>query len=130
MGKSVCSVSLLMTSDWNKGLICQRDMLSARGTLTGCRNGTAGTSEFNKGKHKVLHLGRNNSRHWYMLEQPEISLAEKELSVLLPIRLNMSQEFVLVTKKASGILGCLRMSDASSLRKVNLPLHSALCSHS
>lgn len=70
------------------------------------------------------------SCRWYMLEQPESSLAEKDLGVLLPIRLNMSQECVLVTKKASGILGCLRMSDASGLRKVILALHSALCRHS
>lgn len=86
--------------------------------------------EFNKGKHKVLHLGKNNSRQWYTLEQPESSLAEKDLGVLPHIRLNMTQECVLVTKKASGILCCLRMSDASRLREVILALYSALCSHS
>lgn len=71
--------------------------------------------EFSKGKHKVLHLGRNSSRPWHLLEQTESSLAEKDLGVLLHIRLNMNLECVLVAKKANGILGCLRMSDARRL---------------
>ena len=48
---------------------------------------------FNKGKCKVLHLGRNNPMHQYMLgtAQLESSLAEKDLEVLVDTRVNMSQ---------------------------------------
>ncbi|KAK4829514.1 hypothetical protein QYF61_005153 [Mycteria americana] len=39
--------------------------------------------KFNKGKCKVLHVGRNNPSHQYMLgaNQPESNFAEKDLGV-------------------------------------------------
>jgi len=54
-----------------------------------CRN----PMKLNKWKCKILHLGRNNPRHQYMLgaAQLENSLAEKDLGVLVDTRLNMSQ---------------------------------------
>ncbi|KAK4832368.1 LOW QUALITY PROTEIN: hypothetical protein QYF61_021967 [Mycteria americana] len=80
----------------------------------------------NRGKCKVLHLGRNNPRHQYMLgaAQLESCLAEKELVVLGDIRLNMIQQCDLAVKKAVSILGCIRRSVAS--REVILPPYSAL----
>ncbi|KAK4831052.1 hypothetical protein QYF61_014984 [Mycteria americana] len=85
---------------------------------------------FNKGKVKVLHLGRNNLMHQYKLvaTQLESSLAEKALGVLVDTRLNMSQQCALAAKKANGILGCIRRSVASRWRQVILPLYSALVS--
>ena len=66
--------------------------------------------KFNKGKSKVLPLGRNNLRHQYMLGANwlESSFAEKDLGILVDTKLNMSQQCALATKKASGIVSCIR----------------------
>ncbi|RMC13216.1 hypothetical protein DUI87_10750 [Hirundo rustica rustica] len=55
----------------------------------------------------------------------ESSSAEKDLGVLVD-ELSMNQYCVLMDKKASGFLGFSRMSIASRLREVILPLYSAL----
>jgi len=57
--------------------------------------------KFNKGKCRVLHLGRNNPMHQYKL-------------------------WVDLLEKANGILGCIKKSVASRLREVLLPFYSAL----
>ncbi|KAJ7402961.1 Acylglycerol kinase, mitochondrial [Pitangus sulphuratus] len=52
--------------------------------------------------------------------------SEKYLAVLVDKKLFMSQQCVLVARKASGILGCLRKSAASRSREMILSLYSAL----
>lgn len=56
---------------------------------------------FSKGKRKVLHLGKNNLRHQYMLgaNQMESSSAEKNLGVLVDTKLMMNQQCTLAAKK-------------------------------
>ncbi|KAJ7416913.1 hypothetical protein WISP_67675 [Willisornis vidua] len=84
--------------------------------------------KFNKGKHRVLHLGKNNPRHKYRLGNNllESSFAEKDPGELVRNKQSMSHQCVLVAKKASGILGCIRKSIASRSREVILSLYSAL----
>ena len=54
------------------------------------------------------------------------SSAEKDLTVLKDNRLTMSQQCALVAKKASGIMECIKKSVANRMKKVILPLCSAL----
>jgi len=84
--------------------------------------------KFNKGKCRVLHLGRNNAMHQYRLEMDllERSSVKGNLGVLVDDRLTTSQQCALAAKKANGILGCIKKSGASRSREVLLPLYSAL----
>ena len=84
--------------------------------------------KFNKAKCKVLHLGKVNRKHKYRLgrEWLQSSPGQKDLGMLVDERLNMSQQCVLASQKASCILGCIKRIVISRSREVILPLYSAL----
>lgn len=70
------------------------------------------------------HVTSKNTRHQYLLGTS--SFAEKDLGVVVNIKLSMSQQYVLASNKEYAILGCLRQSIATKSRKVMLPHCSAL----
>jgi len=51
---------------------------------------------------------------------------ERDLGVLGDNKVIMSQQYALVAKKASGVLGCIKKNVASRSREVLLPAYSAL----
>ncbi|KAJ7422984.1 hypothetical protein BTVI_11517 [Pitangus sulphuratus] len=87
----------------------------------------AGTGEWCRGvwvEKRGPALGRNNRVHQHRLgaDLLESSFGEKHLGVLVDKKLSLSQQCVLVAKKASGVLGCIRKSISSSSREVILSL--------
>ena len=75
----------------------------------------------------MLHLGKNNCMHQYKLDNLlQRSSAEKDLRVLLDNRLAMSQQYILVGKKANNLLGCIKKSMDCRSREVSLLLYSTM----
>jgi len=76
----------------------------------------------------VLHLVQGNPRYKCRRgeELLENSFAERDLGVLMDIKLYMSWQCVLAAWKANCTLGCIKKVVASRVREVIVPLYSAL----
>lgn len=79
--------------------------------------------KFSKGKWQVLHLGRNNPKHQYMLGADK-KLGRKGAGVLVNKKLTMSQKWAFLAKKANSLVEYIRKSIISKLREMILPLCS------
>lgn len=96
-----------------------------RGNSTGWRNGEG--VQFSNGKYQVLPLERNN--HWHRPGQPAGKHLCREGQILVYTKLDMRYQCALAGKKANSVPHCMSQSVASQLRKVILPLYSALVRH-
>ncbi|PKU42126.1 rna-directed dna polymerase from mobile element jockey-like [Limosa lapponica baueri] len=84
--------------------------------------------KFNKGKCRVLLLGRNNPVHQYKLgvDLVENRCVEKDLGVFVDKSMTMSQQMCPCGQEGQWSPGCLKRSVTSRSREVIFPLYFAL----
>ncbi|KAK4813952.1 hypothetical protein QYF61_003463 [Mycteria americana] len=110
----------IFEGSWQLGQVLGRVADKPEGFLlssgTGWRRADGNFKKFSKGKCRVLQLGRNNPKHQCKLgaTQLESSFPEKDVG---DNKLTMSQQCAFVAKQANNVLGCIRQSITSRLRR-------------
>ena len=125
-GQSVPLARLLVTYNWEGWPIHQMVVLPAIGTLRGWRVGLTGTScSSTRGSAKSCTWGATapcTGARWRLTSW---KATWQERTWWTP-KLNMSQQWALVTKKANDTIGWMRRCVASRSKEMTHPLHSAL----
>ncbi|XP_053825077.1 NADH dehydrogenase [ubiquinone] 1 alpha subcomplex assembly factor 2 isoform X1 [Vidua chalybeata] len=108
---------------WEQWLIPQRAVQPFRGPQ---QAGAMGREEPSEIQQRQMQGPARGEEQPQAPAQAGLTCREAALGVLVANKLSMSQQRVLVAKKASAILGGIRKSIASRWREVILPLYSAL----
>ncbi|PKU47474.1 rna-directed dna polymerase from mobile element jockey-like [Limosa lapponica baueri] len=85
--------------------------------------------KFNKGKCKVLHLGKHDPGVQHRLGSTRLGSSSVDLGVLVDKQLNMSEQCAAVAKKANRMLGCINKGITSTDKEVIIPLSACQATH-
>ena len=85
-------------------------------------------TKFNKGKYKVLHVGKNKPRVQHRLGSTWLgsSSVERDQGVLVDSKLNVSEQCAALASKANRMLRCIYKGIASTDKGVTVPFYSVL----
>ena len=88
--------------------------------------------KFNSEKCKVLHLGRKNKSHKYVMKEGsdmqtlQTTEGEKDLGVIVDLDLNFEKHIVEKVKKANSISGLLMRTITYKTKDIMVPLFKTL----
>ena len=84
--------------------------------------------EFNVEKCKILHIGSNNPKHKYSMDEKELieTVEEKDLGILIDCKLDFGNHIKEIVGRANRMIGLIRAAFACLNKKMFLNLYMAL----
>ena len=84
--------------------------------------------EFNVEKCKILHIGNNNPKHKYSMDEKELmeTVEEKDLGILIDCKLDFGKHIKEIVGRANRMIGLIRAAFACLNKKMFLNLYTAL----